>query len=471
MPCIPFVASVTNAPHFPRLLGALPPALLLAALPIGWLAERLRLTGRRPLLAALGGLLALWLIVEGAQMARAYFVDWTRQPGLTAAFQGDTWAFGEHVAQTPGAIGVVPLEPDYGAQLDYLFPHTPIYQLPAAETDVGAWLAARLSQSAGSEVMTPVWTEGANLNADARHALPFYLAREGTLQAEQALPGFDLLSFRLDERPQFDATGQRVPLNIDFPPDLTLVEGRWGAAHPNPERNGQTAAAGTPFWAILTWRLDRSWTPRPLPDARVAVDLVDSAGHRLGSSETPLMDARQRAAASWPAGATFNTYHLIDVPATQPVGPVRLEARAYDTRTLEPILAGDDKREVSVMLGEAAVTPPLAPVDAAALSIARPQSHTFASGVELLGADAWPPTVNAGQTLPLKLYWRAGSALSTPQPFSVRLGAAGDSATGISADVVISATLPGQILHTYADLRLPPDLPADSYNLLLTSTG
>ena len=80
VPCIPFVASVTNAPHFPRLLGALPPALLLAALPVGWLAERLRRTDRRPLLIALGGLLALWLIVEGAQMARDYFVTWARHP-------------------------------------------------------------------------------------------------------------------------------------------------------------------------------------------------------------------------------------------------------------------------------------------------------------------------------------------------------------------------------------------------------
>ena len=116
-------------------------------------------------------------------MARAYFVTWARHPGMTAAFQGDTWAFGERIVQTPGAIGVMPLEPDYGAQLDYLFPQTPIFQLPAAETDVGNWLAARLSQAAGKEVLTPVWTEGANLDADARHALPFYLRREGTLDS------------------------------------------------------------------------------------------------------------------------------------------------------------------------------------------------------------------------------------------------------------------------------------------------
>ena len=123
------------------------------------------------------------------------------------------------------------------------------------------------------------------------------------------------------------------------------------------------------------------------------------------------MDARQKGAAAWPAGATFNTYHLIDVPATQPAGPVRLEARAYDTRTLEPILAGASKELRSVALSEASVTPPLAPVDAAAIQIDRLLPHKFASGIELLGTDPWPPTVNAGQTLPLKLYWRAGSAL------------------------------------------------------------
>ena len=182
------------------------------------------------------------------------------------------------------------------------------------------------------------------------------------------------------------------------------------------------------------------------------------------------MDARQREAGSWPAGATLNTYHLIDVPATQPAGPVRLEARAYDTRTLEPILAGASKELRSVALADASVTPPLSPVDPAAIRIGRPQSHAFASGIELLGADPWPPTVNAGQTLPLKLYWRAAQTPATTPHLSVRLGdTSGSSAADVSADVVISATLPGQIVHTYADLRLPPDLPAGSYELLLSA--
>jgi 4-amino-4-deoxy-L-arabinose transferase-like glycosyltransferase len=147
VPSIGFLTSLTNAPHFPRLFGALPSALLMAA-PVGWLAERSK---RRSALLALGGLLALLLAFEGTRMAQDYFGTWARHPDQYRAFQGDTWAFGARVAQTPGAIGVIPLEPGYGAQLDYLFPQAPIYQLPAAETDVANWLAARLNQVVSKE--------------------------------------------------------------------------------------------------------------------------------------------------------------------------------------------------------------------------------------------------------------------------------------------------------------------------------
>jgi hypothetical protein len=109
-------------------------------------------------------------------------------------------------------------------------------------------------------------------------------------------------------------------------------------------------------------------------------------------------------------------------------------------------------------------------VDPAAIRIGRPLSHPFASGIELLGADPWPPAVNAGQTLPLKLYWRAAQTPSTPPRLTVHLrDASGSAAAGISADVAISATTPGQIVHTITDLHLPPDAPAGSYDLLLSA--
>jgi len=203
-----------------------------------------------------------------------------------------------------------------------------------------------------------------------------------------------------------------------------------------------------------------------LPEARVSLDLLDDAGHRLESSEMSLADGPQatRATISVNQETILTTYHLLMVPPTQPAGPAQLAVRVYDAHTLEPILAGESEKKFSVMLGAATVTSPRTPVDAAALPIARPHGHAFASGVELLGTDPWPPTANAGQTLPLKLYWRAGRAQPTPPKFDVRLG---DAASDVT--VVISATTPGQIIHTYADLPIPADLPAGSYDLRLVS--
>lgn len=460
VPVIPFLASATNAPHFPRLIGALPPALLLAAGPIGWLADQMK--HRLAVLLALASLLALLLAYEGVRMGQDYFGGWAHHFDHYRAFQGDTWTFGARVAETPGAIGVTPLKPGYGAQLDYLFPRTPIHQFPSGEADVANWLAGRLNQASGKKVLTPVWTEGANTTADLEGLIPFYLSREGMLLEEQEFRDFRLLIFQLDSQPQFAAVGRETTRTIAFPPDLTLIGARWGAAAPNLDRNSSTAAAGTRLWVILTWQL-----ARPLRDVRVSVDLVDDSGHRLDSSEMSLVDAGQIARPANSAtspGILLKTYHLPMIPKTQPAGPIYLEVRAYNVHTLEPILAGEGEKHVSVMLDMATVTSPLTAIDVTALRIARPQRHKFASGIELLGLDEWPPTINAGQTCTLKLYWYTSSYYSTAPKFSIRLGD-----TTVSTAVTPAATTPGQVIHSYADLRLPPDVPGGAYELQLMS--
>jgi hypothetical protein len=477
---IGFLTSVTNAPHFPRLFGALPPALLLTAAPVGWLAARINGDVANPPAAralnrskrgaarlALGGLLALLLAVEGIQMTRAYFIAWPAGADLYPAFQGDTWVFAQRVAQAPGAIGVAALHPGYGAQWRYAFPQTPLHQLDAGETDVEGWLAARLDQGRGQIVMTPVWLAGANLTADARGALPFYLAREGALLAEESPRGFTVLIFRLGDRPQFSATGLRgqgigCSMPCPFPPDLTLVASRWGAAYPNLERDRGISAAGARLWAVLTWR-----SARPLPEARVAVDLVDAAGHRLAAAETPLLGANPRLASSWSPDATFETYHLLTVPGTQPPGEARLQVRVYDARTLAPLLAGAERILSSLAFGIATVTPPLTPLDAATLPLARPLRHTFAPGIELLGADEWPTAANAGQVVTLRFYWRLSESGTTQPVICLYLGD-----TAARTEIALQTGTPaGQIIHTDADLKLPADLPVGNYILRLAADG
>jgi len=460
--CVPFLASLSNAPHFPRLFGALPAALLLAAWPIGWAANRLRRSDRRLPSVILAGALAVLLIVEGTRTVQAYFGSWAKERDLYHEYQGELWTFGKAVAELPGAIGIASVDPDLSYSLDYLYPEIPLLQVPTGESDVGQWLAARLpaEMAAGKQVLTPIWRTGANLMADPRQRLLFYLQREGTLRAEQQLRGLDLLTFELGETPQFAAPGQQAVLNAAFSPDLLLREARWGAAYPNRDRSGESAAAGTPIWLILSWQLERLQ-----PDLRIAIDLVDSKSHRLASSEEFLMDEQQRTLPSWQPGTVFNTYHLITVPPTQPAGPVALEARVYNSRSLEPLLTTRGTSRDSLPLGNAQVTPALTGADEAAVSVGQPMERAFTSGVELVGTDVLPETAAAGQTLSTRLYWRVTNPRPEPAAFIVKLGD-----TAVSAEAQVPRNTPvGPIIHTYVDLPLPPDIPAGDYQLLLTT--
>lgn len=467
--CVPFLASLSNAPHFPRLFGALPAALLLAAQPIGWAADRLRRSDRHLPLALLGGALALLLVVEGGRTVLAYFARWAREPDLYYEYQGELGTFGEEVARLPEGVGVAPVDPDLSYSLDYLFPKAPILQIPESESDVGQWLADRLpaDTAAGKQVLTPIWRTGANLMADPRQRLSFFLQREGMLQGEKSLRGLDLRTFRLGEDVQFAAPGQRSEHGAIFLPDLTLRAARWGAAYPNRDRSSEYAAAGTPIWLILSWQMEH-----PQADLRIAIDLVDSAGHRLATTEDYVMDDRQRALLSGepatqggaPPAEVFDTYHLITIPPTQPEGPVSLEARAYDARSLAPLLLSGGAGRNSLALGIASVTPSLTPAEGALLPAGRPIAHTFSSGVELLGMDALPETVASGQMLSFRLFWRVMAPLADPTAFTVRL-----EDTIVGAEVEVPQNTPiGQIIHTYVDLPLPPDAAAGDHRLLLT---
>jgi hypothetical protein len=78
--------------------------------------------------------------------------------------------------------------------------------------------------------------------------------------------------------------------------------------------------------------------------------------------------------------------------------------------------------------------------------------------------------VNAGQILPIKLYWQAPGLTTIPGSFTLGLRSAGGG-VGVRTEIVAPATTPRQIVHTHADLRLPADLPAGDYELYLASPG
>lgn len=458
------IAAGDANPHYLRLLGALPAALLLMAWPLASALERSRQRSRA-LGAVVAVLVVALIVVEGVRTTRDYFVRWAGETDLYYTYQEDVWLLGQRIAGTPDGIGVVPVDPtmlpDFVEHsLQYGFPGTPKLQIQVREAEIARWLDEQLGAAAGSRVVTPIWREGPEVGADAKGLLAFYLDREGTLESQEALRGLDVLTFALPQPPQFQAAGNAASLNQDFSSTLTLTEVQWGAAYPNPNRNGVTAAAGTPIWAILTWRLEQ-----PAPDLAVTLDLVDGAGHRLASAETPLLDEQRRPASQWEVGTVGRSYHLVDVPPTQLPGQLLLEARAYDSATLMPLLPQAGTPRQSAPVASATVTPAL---DAApALAVAQPVGATVAPGVTLLGLDAWPAEIAPGQTLTLRLLWQIAQPLLAAQPFTVTLGS-----PGVAVAVTLPADTPvGQPVHTFADLKLPPDLATGVYDLALAAPG
>jgi len=453
---LPAILAGEDNPHFLRLLAAVPPAFLLVAWPILWLRDHLSPARR----ATLPMLLAFFLLLEGAQTTHDYFVTWAQQTDLYSWFQLDMWAIGRTVSQTPGGIGILPLNLYYSETnpqytLEYVYPDTPILRLRVFENSIEQWLQQHLGNAGGRPVVLVQWTRGFHANSDPKGILAAYLQREGTLVRRQQFRTFEIQTYTLGPSPLFTAAGLHAAVQAKFRQGVTLLSARWGASYLTPSRT-QPAVAGAPIWAVLTWKLNR-----PLPNLKVTLDLVDAAGHRLASDERLLMDSERRPTSEWTPGAVGRSYHILRVPVTLPPGPIYLESRLYNAHTLVPIPPVDATARGSVRWGQEEVTWPRAYPSPAALDIAHRANIPVGGGIYLLGYDDRPRTLAPGQTLTLRLYWHA---LSASQARRARIELVGTSTWG---SVLIPALPAGAVIHTMVDVPLPPELPSGNYSLRL----
>lgn len=455
--CLPSVLSASSNPHFVRLFGALPPALVLAAWPLAWLATRPAST--RPWLRPAGAtLLLLLLLVEGGRTAQDYFVSWASRPDLYDAFQGELLALGESLQQQSNAQAVMAIPPalepayrDYVLAYRYPALQERLHPIVMEESRLAASLADTLAGHGGGEMIVPLWEQGLYVTVDPLGRLPFYLLREGSIEQRDARRGVELLHIRLAPQPQFTTEGQRQRIEQPFPPALTLVEAEWGAAHPNPARDSDKVAAGTPLWAILTWRGDE-----PAADLRVTLELVDVQGHRIATTE-------QAVTGTLGPGALWRSHHLLPLPATQPPGPLFLESRVYHAPSMAALQPSTRTARGSVAIGTLQALPALVTVDATTLPLARPLHVPFPSGVTLLGMEAWPEQVGPGQPLALRLYWQIEERASTERPFTLSLAGSERGTT-----FTLSPEIPtGHIVHTLVDLPVPANAAPGSTTLLL----
>lgn len=460
---LPAVLAADANPHFLRLFGALPAALLLAAWPVGWAVRRLAGYGR-PAYSAVGLALLIIFAVEGVRTTQAYFVTWANS-NLYHWFQGDLWTFGEEVAATPEGLGIIPLNPKFGPDyreysLQYAFPDTQILQVRVDETTIGGWLEDHVGTTATSTtLLVPDWREGPHVDADPKAIIPFYLRREGTLQDEEAFRGFNLRSYSLDAAPTFENSGRHVAVQQQFLPGLILTDLRWGTTGPDVRQRETQIAAGASVWAIMEWELTRS-----LPDLKVTLDVVDEDGHRLNSVEQMLLDERHRPVSQWTVGESGRSYHLVQVPVTQPPGEVTIEARAYEARTTVPLRPEDGTARRSIALATLSVTPAQKPTSPRTLEIARRIDASLPDApLTLLGTDGWPESMPPGTELSFRLFWQVEAPLAQQEQITVSVAG-----SDIHTTVAVPPGVPvGYVVHTYADLHLPPTLAPGRHRLLV----
>ena len=473
--CVPAILAAEDNPHFTRLFGALPAALLLAGYPPAWfIANRPRRPGQVQTAWMGGATLAFLLLVDGLLSGRAYFDDWAKRD-LYPWYQGDYWEIGEFAAAHKGGLTVVPVLDD-AYSLEYAFPQSARLDVRAADPTLETQLQSHTAP--GGLLTVALWDEGVEKAADARGTVTFYAAREGAELEPVAYRRNTLHPYQLGDTPQFTAPGQSVAVVQDFGPpgalassvptvpSVTLAGVRWGGAFPNADRSAADLAAGTALWAILTWDVHV-----PNPALRVAKKLVDGDGRQIAPSDEWLWPERLPVADST-AGNRVNTYHLLQVPVTQPPGAATLRVKLYDDTTLQPLPPIGQYGNVTVDLATATIVPPLSMPQIADVTpsnaVAAEQAAAFSSAVTILGSDSLPATLEPGSTLVVRLLLQMPDV--TPSPSSqteTALTLAMPDADLVAAIPLPTGSAPGQIIHLFARLPIPPTLSPGRYPVAL----
>jgi len=221
---------------------------------------------------------------------------------------------------------------------------------------------------------------------------------------------------------------------------------------------------------------------RPLDtDYSIAVHLIDDQGRLYGQKDS--QHPAGYPASRWQTGVYGRDLHRLAVWPGTPPGAYIIQVGVYDVTTGRSL---DVRNEAGAPVGttydlaSVRVTRPSRPPAPAAFEIACPLRADLGGGLTLLGFDPPPDEINAGDQLPLTLYWQAIAAPAGD--YSARLslvtsdGAllASERAVPGRADYPTSAWLAGDVVRDGRSFLVPAATPSGNYTLrldLLDATG
>lgn len=344
---LPSVLS-TEAPHFLRTLGALPPLMLLVA--DGLTQVWQKFLPRR----SLTWLVLLVLVIGGVGTFRDYFITWANLPALTQeAFDVNSQYMAERILQEiPKSDVLVPLRlygrPTMQFALDQSFPDAetlsapPLPQRPLIIiTSQGAadkqWVLLHQDASGGHMVYFPHVVGGL---AQQNSGDPQYIQRAKGVRAGQVIP------LRGQAQSLIVPPQPETPLDANFDGQIQLV-----GYDLNPSR----LTAGQTVEVALYWK--------PLKDLQrdysVFVHIVDAAGnvHAQWDSQ-PVFGFYTTGL--WRRNTIVTDLYPIHIPADTPAGEYQLEAGWVSgaQERLSVVNARSQSAGDSVIFGKLVVTSP-----------------------------------------------------------------------------------------------------------------
>ncbi len=243
------------------------------------------------------------------------------------------------------------------------------------------------------------------INRDPRDLIPFALEKAGSLQSRRSFDDIQVRGYELEQ-----------PVE---PPTLVPVHGpdrptRFGPLTLTGGWVESAAPADTALTLALRWRLEELTAMR----CHLTIRLRDIDGWPLATRDEMLLNRQSRPTDQWPADQRTTTYHILPIPPGTPPLTYTLALGLYERlengpRPLNLLDAQGAPQAQQLELATVRLTSPLGislqatPYGAANWPSPLPRPLDLADGLRLLGADLDRAALGPGQSLFVRLHWRA----------------------------------------------------------------
>ncbi len=342
---LPALLAPEGAPHHLRLLGAIVPTYILAAVGVvkatEWLDKLIHYALRHLPSATCYLLPAACYLLLLAQTTTHYFIRWPNSADFTLPFDLYAARLAADIARAPATVAyALPMDIRAGAEarhyaLDYLlgcpwlaFPNAAgsnYSYIPVDERNAQTLL--RQVAAGKDELRVIRWTEDKHREADAKEIVAFLLATSAQPLGRESFPVYDVETYSLPAPLPPDAftlpaIRQPVSLILD---EVIRIDNSYVSTTPTPDNRLPVALTLAPLGPMET-------------DYKASLRLVNTSGERVAQKDRVLLHNFHQGTSLWPP-ETVNEYYLLPVPPDTPPGEYTVTVVIYHPDTLAPLTA------------------------------------------------------------------------------------------------------------------------------------